>query len=160
VSDSSDSGDSERDPFEREHFDAEAVADDPIGAFADDGTGVADDGSGADDDGTDSLATPGETDLTDVDVDPELRVLFWKLVLLYKVTIIGATLGLLLLVFEKGPGVGPELLGGSLVLLGYTLYRTKRGKERIDAGEFDDENDESSSDTAGAIAASRQGGET
>jgi hypothetical protein len=83
---------------------------------------------------------PG-AELADTEVDPELRTMFWKLVVLYKLAIIGTTLGVLLLVFDRGPAVGPELLGGSVVLLAYTLYLTKRGKERIDAGEFHDSDD-------------------
>lgn len=85
-------------------------------------------------------STVPETPSPDVDyadVDPKLRALFWKLVLLYKVSILGTSLGVLLLIFDAGPNVGFELLAGGLVLLGYTLYQSKRAKERIDAGEFD-----------------------
>lgn len=79
------------------------------------------------------------TDPADGSADPELRVLFWKLVLLYKVAILGGTLGVLLVVFDQGPAVGPELLAGAALLFGYALYATRRGKERVDAGEFGDE---------------------
>jgi hypothetical protein len=84
------------------------------------------------------------------DVDTGLRIMFWRLVFLYKFAIIGTTLGVLLLVFERGPDVGLPLLVGGLVLFAYTLYQTKRGKERLDAGEFDtgDADETASSETA------------
>jgi hypothetical protein len=129
VNSPSDSGDTESEPFEREPFDAERVADDPVGAFGDD-----------DQDAGTRPDTPEDTPasaLENADVDTGLRVLFWKLVLLYKVSIIGGSLGVLLLVFDQGPDVGLELVAGGLVLLGYSLYATKRGKKRIEAGEFD-----------------------
>jgi len=69
--------------------------------------------------------------------DTEVAALFWKLVLLYKLSIIGGTLGVLLLVFDQGPDVGLELVVGGVVLFGYSLYATRRGKKRIEAGEFD-----------------------
>lgn len=72
------------------------------------------------------------------DADRELRVLFARLVLLYKVGILATSLGALLFVFDRGPAVGTELLAGGLVMLGYALYETKRGKDRIDSGEFHD----------------------
>jgi len=103
-------------PFERERFEHESPEDVP------------------------APDEPGpSTDPADGSVDPELRVLFWKLVLLYKVAILGGTLGVLLVVFDQGPAVGPELLAGAALLFGYALYATRRGKERVDAGEFDDE---------------------
>ena len=85
-----------------------------------------------------SGGTVGPDVPTDADVDPELRALFWKLMLLYKLTVFGGTLGALLLVFDRGPNVGLELFGGAFVLFGYTLYRTGRAKTRIDTGEFHD----------------------
>jgi hypothetical protein len=159
VSDSPDPRrhEAESDPFEHEPFEAERVADDPIGAFADESRVSSDEDP-----------EPAEaTALSEVDVDPELRVVFWKLVLLYKITIIGATLGVLLLVFEKGPDVGPELLAGALALLGYTLYATKRSKKRIDSGEFENNGsdgagggeDTAGGDGAGGTATAADGGE-
>jgi len=85
VNTSSDPGGSEGEPFEREPVDAERGTGDPGEAFAD---GDRETGSGPDTPGT----TP-PTALENVEVDPELRVLFWKLVLLYKISIIGGTLG-------------------------------------------------------------------
>jgi len=151
VSDPSDSGEDNSEPFEREPFDAERVADDPVGAFADDSEETAN--------------TPGTTAsraLENAEVNPELRVLFWKLVLLYKLTVIGGSLGVLFLLFDKGPDVGLELFAGSLVLLVYSLYVTKQSKERIDAGEFD--SDDSDGEPAGetpdpAAVSDAQGGD-
>jgi hypothetical protein len=136
VSNSSDPGEDDGEPFEREPFDAERVADDPIEAFADDSENTE--------------SPPGTTAsraLENAEVNPELRVLFWKLVLLYKVTVIGGSLGVLFLIFDKGPDVGLELFAGSLALLVYSLYVTKQSKERIDAGEFD--SDDSAGEPAG-----------
>lgn len=100
-----------------------------------------------------------EDDLpSSTEVDTGLRTMFWKLVFLYKFALLGLTLGALLLVFDAGPDVGAELLAGSLALFGYTIYRTKRGKERVEAGEFDDEKSEGDEGpNAGGPTASREG---
>jgi len=95
-----------------------------------------------------SAPEPPSPDIDAADVDTGLRVLFWKLVFLYKFSILGTSLGILLLVFEPGSGAGPPLLVGGLALLGYTLYQTRRGKQRLDAGEFD--SNEESDDQRGA----------
>ena len=81
--------------------------------------------------------------------DPALRAMFWKLVLLYKVALLGVTLGVLLVAFDTRAGAGIRLLAGAVLLLGYTLYRTYRNKQRLDAGEFHDtDGDETGADTA------------
>jgi hypothetical protein len=128
VSDSSDdAGENSEERFERDRFDVERVADDPVGAFFDD-------------EPTEESADTAPTTVgADVDIDPDLSQMFWKLVLLYNFSVIGTTLGVLLLVFDKGPNVGPELLASGLVLLGYSVFRTRRAKARIDAGEFHDD---------------------
>lgn len=125
MSNGDDAGSSGENPFERRVFDVERVADNPVEAFDSIETDTVDDPSTS-------------ARFEDVDIDPGLRRLFLKLALLYKTSIIGVTLGALFLVFEKGPAVGPELLAGSLCLLVYTLHLTRRGKERIDTGEFHD----------------------
>lgn len=131
VSDSSDdAGENSEEPFERDRFDVERVADNPVGAFFDD------------DPTEESADIAPPTVGTDVDIDPDLSQMFWKLVLLYNFSVIGTTLGVLLLVFDKGPNVGPELLAGGLVLLGYSVFLTRRAKARIDAGEFHDDSGE------------------
>ena len=71
------------------------------------------------------------------DVDPEFKVLFWKLVLLYKLGIIGLALGTLLTVFGSHPTRGPALAIGGAGLVVYAMVLTRRGKARLDAGEFD-----------------------
>lgn len=76
------------------------------------------------------------SELDAAEADTELKVLFGRLVLLYKVSMLGTTLGALLVVFDRGPDVGVELLAGGLLLLAYTLYETKRGKDRVESGEF------------------------
>jgi len=145
VSDSSDDAGSERErPFEREPVDVERVDDDPIDAFLDDPVDTA-----LDDDPAGELADPGlSSPGADVDIDSGLSQLFWKLVLLYKLSVIGTSLGAMLVVFDRGPSVGPELLAGGLVLLGYSLYLTRRGKARIDAGEFHDNHGEKPATTS------------
>lgn len=86
------------------------------------------------------------------EVDSGLRVLFWKLVFFYKFAFIGLTLGALLLVFDTGPDLGAEILAGAFVLLIYTLFRTKRGKERVESGEFADTEDGSDKNAAAGRA--------
>lgn len=85
-------------------------------------------------------------------VDPEFRLLFWKLVLVYKVAIIGLTLGLLLVGFGERPDMGRPLAAGGAALFVYGLYLTRRGKARLDAGEYDlsyeDDASESATDDA------------
>lgn len=71
------------------------------------------------------------------DVDPEFKALFWKLVVLYKVGIVGLTLGVLLAVTGTFPTRGSILAAGAVAVLLYAVARTRRGKARLDAGEFD-----------------------
>ena len=96
-----------------------------------------------------ATTTPG-TPGADTTVDPQLRVLFWKLVLLYKFSLLGLTLGILLVVFDTYATIGLQILAGSAVLFGYTLYRTKRGKQRIDRGEFETDEQRESHDDGGS----------
>lgn len=86
------------------------------------------------------------TKLAEQSADPELGRLFWKLVFLYKIAILGGTLGVLLVVFEPGPPIGPQLVGGAVVLLVYTLYLTGQTRQRIDAGEFHDDQTDTQTD--------------
>lgn len=80
---------------------------------------------------------PDEPAATGRSAPPGLKKLFWKLVLLYKVALIGVTLGVLLVVFGVDESRGGALVLGGLALLGYALYLTKRGKTRVEDGEFD-----------------------
>lgn len=77
------------------------------------------------------------------DVDPNFKALFWKLVLLYKLGLIGLTIGVLLTASGLYPTRGPVLVAGSVVLLLYAVVRTRQGKGRLDAGEFDLDTEES-----------------
>jgi hypothetical protein len=155
VSDSTDTGQSKQDG---ERADRESAADDTpedgglaaavrpeIPAVSVDTTSDAADG--------DELAAAVRPDTgtrsTERSVDPELGRLFWKLVGLYKVTLLGGTLGVLLVVFEPGPAIGPELVGGAVVLLVYTLYLTRQTRRRIDAGEFHEVDDPATDPQAG-----------
>lgn len=88
------------------------------------------------DDPTPSAPEPS-TPSGDGTVDPTLKTLFWKLVLLYKASLLGVTLGALLVGFGVSVKHGAPLLVGSLVLLGYTIYLTIRTQRRVEAGEFD-----------------------
>ena len=99
-----------------------------------------------------TVSNPGEKTA----VSPQLKTLFWKLVLFYKVSLRGVTLGLLLVVFDTYATTGRQVLVGSLIFLAYTLYQTKRGKSRIDAGEF--EQAQSASD-GGEAQPESEGGE-
>lgn len=69
--------------------------------------------------------------------DPEFKTLFWKLVLLYKLGIIGLSLGALVVVFDANPTAGPVLLVGGAAFTIHALSLTRRGKARLNAGEFD-----------------------
>lgn len=79
--------------------------------------------------------------------DPELRAGFWKLVLLFKLAIIGLTVGSLIAWFEADYVLGGQLLFGGGTLFLYAAYQAHDFKRRLDAGEFDDE--ESASDGSG-----------
>lgn len=69
--------------------------------------------------------------------DPALQTWFWKVVLLLKLSIIGITLGGLLLGFRADYDRGGPLLAGGLLLFAYTVREARRLKAHADAGEFD-----------------------
>lgn len=76
------------------------------------------------------------------DVDPQLKALFWKLVLLYKLGLIGLAVGAVLVFLGDYPTRGSLLVAGSVALLLYAVVQTRQGKARLDAGEFDLDTDE------------------
>ena len=83
---------------------------------------------------------PAPSDPTDVDysdVDPELRQLFWKLVVVVKLTLLTLTLGVLFLTLGDSPGLGWQLLAGGAVLIAYGVYQYRQSKARIDDEAFD-----------------------
>lgn len=90
-------------------------------------------------DPTPSPPEPPSPSVNYADADPDLKATFWKLILLYKLSFIGLALGALLVAFETRPSSGGALFAGAAGLLAYTVYTTKRTKERLDAGEFDEE---------------------
>lgn len=71
------------------------------------------------------------------EVDTDFRVLFWKIVFVYKFGLMGITLGALLIAFEGMYTEGGPLTFGGVALIAYGLYLTWRGKRRVAAGEFD-----------------------
>lgn len=71
------------------------------------------------------------------EVDPEFKLLFWKLVLLYKLGVVGLSLGVMLWAFTPHPTHGSALTAGGVAVLAYAAVRTYRGKARLDAGGFD-----------------------
>lgn len=78
--------------------------------------------------------------------DPALQTWFWKVVLLLKLSIIGVTLGSLLLYFRADFDRGGPLLAGGLVLFAYTVREARQLKARADAGEFEHDTADDSSD--------------
>lgn len=85
------------------------------------------------------------------DVDPAFRTLFWKIVLLYKLAIVGLSLGVLFVVFDANPTLGSQLaLGGGIAFL-YGLYLTRKGKAKLDAGEYDLDDDGNGHEGSGTV---------
>ena len=77
------------------------------------------------------------TDVEYTEIDPELRRLFWKLVLVIKFSLLSLTLGALFLTLGDNPSLGAQLLAFGVVLVFYGVYRYRTSKARIDAEEFD-----------------------
>jgi len=69
--------------------------------------------------------------------DPALQTWFWKVVLLLKLSVIGITLGSLLLWFRADFERGGALFAGGVVLFAYTVREARELKAHADAGEFD-----------------------
>lgn len=87
-----------------------------------------------------------EADLDDFgDVDPQLQRLFWKLVFAIKFALLALTLGALFVIFGESTVVGGQLLAFGLVLSVYAVYRYREGKARIEAGEFDTDDEQAES---------------
>jgi hypothetical protein len=77
------------------------------------------------------------TDVDYSDVDPELRTLFWKLVVVVKLTLLTLTLGVLLITLGDSPSLGWQLLAAGAVLIFYGVYQYRQSKARIDDEDFD-----------------------
>lgn len=69
------------------------------------------------------------------DVPAELRRAFWFLVVVFNGALLGVGLGLLLLVFERGPDLGVELLGAGLLLGAYGYFRYRYVRRRLGSDE-------------------------
>ena len=88
-----------------------------------------------------------EADIDDFgDVDPALQRLFWKLVFAIKFALLALTLGTLFVVFDENPTIGWQLLAFGVALSVYVVYRYRVGKARIEAGEFDTDDEQPAPD--------------
>ena len=76
------------------------------------------------------------------DVDPELRTLFWKLVLVIKVALLSLSLGALFVIFDENPVIGGQLLAFGSLFAGFAVYRYRQIKTRMENGEFDTDSQE------------------
>lgn len=86
-----------------------------------------------------SPSSPSEIDYDQI--DPELRKIFWKLVLVVKFTLIALTLGVLFVTLGDRTTLGWQLLAFSAVLIGYGAYQYRESKQRIESEEFEATND-------------------
>lgn len=82
------------------------------------------------------------TEFESGDVDPQLRTLFWKVVLAVKLTLLTLTIGTLLVITGENPTLGRRVLVLAAVLAGYTVYQYRTSKQRIESGEFDSTDEE------------------
>ncbi|MFT4946063.1 MAG: hypothetical protein ACI8TL_000294 [Natronomonas sp.] len=89
----------------------------------------------------------GSTGVDYTDVDPELRQLFWKLVLVVKFALISLTLGALFLTLGNDQSLGVQFLAFGAVLLSYGVYQYRKSKARIDSEEFDSVQSDSGDET-------------
>lgn len=83
-----------------------------------------------------SAAEPDAESEDTGDVPAKLRAKFWVLVLLFNIAIAGLSVGAMFILFESNYGLGSQLVAGGGLLFGYGLYRYRRAKRQIDAGEF------------------------
>ncbi|MFW5973885.1 MAG: DUF7322 domain-containing protein [Natrialbaceae archaeon] len=75
------------------------------------------------------------------DVDPEVRTLFWKVVIALKFTLLALTVGILLFVSGENVVLGRRVMVLGLVLAGYTAYQYRTNKRQLDEGEYGREDD-------------------
>lgn len=103
------------------------------------------------DDGS-SVESSSDPDLTDVDVDDETARLFWYLVVVFNVAVMGLAIGPMLIIFLDEWFLGGQITAAGAILAAYGYYRYRRhdpGGSSGDGGEGDDGGD----DTAAAEAA-------
>lgn len=67
----------------------------------------------------------------EVEVDGRVARLFWSMVVVVKFALLATTLGLLMIGFDRYPGVGWQLLAAGLVLFVYAGYRYRRSRRRL-----------------------------
>lgn len=74
-------------------------------------------------------------DIPEPDEDTPARVplLFWRVVVVFNLAILAIALGALMLVFDRRPTLGGQILVLGFVLLGYGLYRYRGAKREIAA---------------------------
>lgn len=76
-------------------------------------------------------------DFENADTDPQVRTLFWKVVIALKATLLTLTVGAMLVVSGENPALGRRVLVLAAVLAGYTVYQYRKSKRRLESGEFD-----------------------
>ena len=91
--------------------------------------------------------TPDDpTNIDYSDVDPGLRKLFWKLVLVVKFALISLSLGVLFATLGNDPSLGVRLLAFGGILVFYGIYQYRKSKARLDSEEFDPVQSDSDAD--------------
>ena len=74
----------------------------------------------------------------DGDTHPRVQLLFWGLVVVFNIAVLGIGVGILLIVFDGNLTLGGQVLAVGLVLLGYGLYRYRDARREV-ASIADDE---------------------
>lgn len=128
-------------PLDPDNFDPERHEPDPLEEFDLDPDELTDDLT-FEETGDESMGLSSEN------APPGLKTLFWKLVLFYKVAIIGVTVGALLVIFDVRAESGMMVLFGGLLVFAYTLFLSWRGKRRVERGEFETDEDGKDSEEA------------
>lgn len=78
--------------------------------------------------GPDVPSVPNLSDQVE-DVDPEVSGLFWYLVLVFNVSLLAISLGLMFVSFQRNWVIGGQLLIAGVVLGGYGYVRYRRFRE-------------------------------
>jgi hypothetical protein len=66
------------------------------------------------------------------DAPPRVQFLFWGLVVVFNLAVLGIGVGLLLIVLGGNFALGGQILLAGLLLLGYGLYRYRGAREEVD----------------------------
>jgi len=62
---------------------------------------------------------------------PKLRLLFWRLVVLFNVALVAVAVGVMLIAFGTDPTLGTQVLLVGLVLSVYGYYRYREAREEV-----------------------------